>query len=177
MSGLSQRRAIPRRPKETALQAVLRGCIERLVQVPGVFDHDGDAEHGLVDYITRHALAADAYLVSSAGSRVVAGQRHAYPRNRLPRKAARYDVTVPPRTVLHALRDSVRSPEAIGRILARANYTALISRDEDLRLRKAGLAARMPTRWRYATGDPLARYAAANIRIVGTLEMRGPIVV
>lgn len=76
-----------------------------------------------------------------------------------------YDHCIPFNVLRDRLLDVAEPTGQAIRPILEKNVSALITIEEDKRLREVGLGSKMRSDWDWETGDPLARYSAAGIQV------------
>jgi len=168
--------------RENRDQRALRQWLTAGLQIPAVVSLAGDAGYLLNNMVAKYSLAARNYALSVAASEALlksgVGLDRTYPRRRFYGRDSPfiYEHAIPAGIVRDALLRSDRSERTVGDILSRSGPVAVLLRDEDARIRAAGLARRMPANWSFGD-DPLARYQAVGIQLSSeVLHVTGAIV-
>lgn len=165
-------------------QIALRRWLTAGLCIPEVVNLHGNAGYLLNNMIAKYTLAASVYSVSESAERLLLQHgvdfEKTYSRRKFYGKQAGrnpfiYEHAVPAGVLRAELLEANGNTQRIKEILKGAGPVAVLLRDEDDRLRTAGLRSRMPQGW-HVGEDPLARYHAVGIQLSHqTLSVEGAI--
>jgi hypothetical protein len=165
-------------------QIALRRWLTAGLCIPEVVNLHGDAGYLLNNMIAKYTLAASTYALSESAERTLLERgvdfKKTYSRRKFyGRQAGRnpfiYEHAVPAGVLRSELLEANENTQRIEEILKGAGPVAVLLREEDDRLRTAGLRSRMPQGW-HVGDDPLARYHAVGIELSRqTLSVEGAI--
>lgn len=165
-------------------QVALRRWIEAGLHIYEVRALKGDAGYLLNNMIAKYTLAASCYSISELALDELKARgidlSAVHPRREFYGKKGGknlfiYEHTIPAGIVRRQLLSEVIDSEKIKTTLSGAGQVAIILRTEDERIRKAGLASKMPSGWKFGD-DPLARHQAVDIKLSArVLKVEGPI--
>ena len=153
---------------ENVDQVALRRWITAGLQIEEVRALNGDAGYLFSNMIAKYTLAASEYRLSKEALRWFDSRgidlSVEYARSRYYGKGSplMYEHSVPSSVVRRVLLEIEPTEAAIQSALQSAGEVVVVMREEDDRLRTAGLATKMPTGWKYGD-DSHARYAKAGI--------------
>lgn len=157
--------------EENIDQVALRKWIVAGLSIPEVVALNGDAGYLLNNMIAKYTLASSRYEISKLALKKLQSQgvdlTRTYPRRTFYGKQGGrnpfiYEHTIPAGVVRKQLLKNSGDQEKIKEILGRAGQVAVLLREEDEKIRKAGLTSRMPDGWRFGD-DYLSRYRAVCI--------------
>ena len=162
-------------------QIALRRWLAAGLAIPEVRGLHGDAGYLLNNMLAKYTLAADAYRISEEATAVFRSRgvdlgkvysRRTFYGVQKGRNPFIYEHAVPAGALREAL---IEEGVPLDLVLQSAGPVAVLLREEDARLKAAGLNAKMPTGW--ALGDdPLARYGAVGITLSNAaLRVKGAI--
>jgi hypothetical protein len=160
-------------PPENLDQIALRKWISAGLNIEEVRELRGDAGYLLNNMIAKYTLAADFYVISENALFEFRRRRIdlsvTYPRRAFYGKRGGdnpfiYEHAIPAGVVRDELFRIRGSSESVAKTLARSGQVAVLLREEDRKIRAAGLNSRMPASWKFRD-DPLARYKAVGIKL------------
>ncbi len=135
----------------------------------------------LGNMIAKYTLAASEYDISVAALEQLLQEGvdldAVYTRRRFYGKTSPYiyEHAIPASIIRTALLESDGLDATVRSILENAGGVAVLLRDEDILLRKAGLNRKMPKEWKLGD-DPWARYSAVGVTLSGSvLRVEGSI--
>lgn len=156
---------------ENTDQIALRKWISAGLQIAEVRELHGDAGYLLNNMIAKYTLAADSYAISISALQEFHSQgvdlSSTYPRRAFYGKRGGqnpfiYEHAVPACIVREELLRVSDDPVLISKTLLCAGKVAVLLREEDQKIRAAGLNSKMPSGWSFGD-DPFARYKAVGI--------------
>ena len=167
---------------ENSDQKALRLWITAGLGIPEVASLYGDARYLIGNMVAKYTLAADSYKISVAAANRFAQMNvdltTTWPRSKFYGTGSpfKYEHVIPAAIIRKALLECDGAESTVKEILQQSGFVAVLLRDEDDKLRSAGLNARMPGSWQIGD-DPMARYNAVGIEISNlVLRVRGAIV-
>lgn len=155
---------------ENIHQTALRKWLEAGLSISEVVALNGDAGYLLNNMIAKYTLAASSYVISVEALEqfrrqgIDLSQRYARRRFYGKRSPFIYEHAIPVGIIRGELLSRPNPSEGVRNVLMQSGHVAVLLREEDQRIRAAGLASRMPSNWSFGD-DPLARYQTVGIEM------------
>jgi len=152
--------------KQKMIFEVLKAILQ-IKNFPGYFK-DHTISYGVLNYVAKYSLAKDKYLISKKAFKHIKDKGF-YLKGSLLRSSKSkkngftFEHPIPSNKISSELVKFRNDPDMISKILKWSDYIVVLTSEENLILRNAGLERKMPENWSFFKNDPFKRYEETGL--------------